>query len=467
MRPGRIYLKIFFSFLALLVLAEALHLGLFLITAKRHFPDRLEQDMAGLGLLARKHLEQRLAAGPGQPTPTAQEIERQVKDLGRELDTKVWLTGGGLKAAIKSFEGPIPETRGPEREWGRRVGEATVTHDFRGLLITTPLFVPNGGPLALHLLMSGPPPPEPPKLFFAAGLLVIGLLLAVLVIPVSRLISRPVEELRRSALAIAAGDLGHRAEVRTRDEIGELGRAFNLMADRLAQMVLGSKELLAHVSHELRSPLARISVSEQLLRDKLEAKDYGGVERHLESVREEIGHMDGLLSRLLLLSRLDLQQAPLKRERIDLTELVGQLIARWEEILRHQGLEFSLELGAGAHVRGDGEALTSALSNLLDNAAKYTAPGGRVEVRLRPGDGGWALQFVNTARPLPEGELEAIFQPFHRAAGAGQAGSGLGLALTRKIIEAHGGRITAQSSPQTFGILITLPQDTVPQDTAP
>jgi two-component system sensor histidine kinase CpxA len=233
------------------------------------------------------------------------------------------------------------------------------------------------------------------------------------------------------------------------------------MADRLGQMVLRGKELLAYVSHELRSPLARINVSEQLLRDRLERGEHEGLGRYLESIREEVGQMDSLLERILLLSRLDLQREPPKRELIDLTEMLEQLGQRWEPILGHRGLDLQLALAPGAAVRGDGDALSTAFSNLLDNAAKYTPAGGSVKVSLDPGPGNtWSLQVFNTTEPLPEDELEAIFRPFHRLHDRHddrQGGSGLGLALTREIVKAHRGQVTARNTPPGFTILVSLP----------
>lgn len=118
----------------------------------------------------------------------------------------------------------------------------------------------------------GPEPPSPPRTPFLERLALICLLVALLAVAASRFIARPIKLLAGAALHIAAGELDHRVSVTSRDELGELGRSLNYMTDRLGQMVVASRELLAYVSHELRSPLARIVVATQLLADRLEGQ---------------------------------------------------------------------------------------------------------------------------------------------------------------------------------------------------
>jgi two-component system sensor histidine kinase CpxA len=145
----------------------------------------------------------------------------------------------------------------------------------------------------------------------ALGLLIIGLMAALLIIPVSRIITNRLEQLRQSALFIAEGNLTHRVAIRGRDEIGDLAQAFNRMADKMEVMIRSGKELTANISHELRTPLTRIRIAEEMLREKWESavKDQEG--RYLDAIREDILELDRLIGRILELSKMEIQDSPL------------------------------------------------------------------------------------------------------------------------------------------------------------
>jgi two-component system sensor histidine kinase CpxA len=153
------------------------------------------------------------------------------------------------------------------------------------ILCGYPIAFPEGGKGSIHILFASQGPPHPEG-GFALGLAIIGLIIALLIIPVSRFITDRVKQLKQSALRIAEGDLSHRAAVQSKDEIGELAQAFNHMTDKLERMITSSKELTANVSHELRTPLTRIRIAQELLREKLEKGNFKEYERHLEDIRE-------------------------------------------------------------------------------------------------------------------------------------------------------------------------------------
>lgn len=457
MRPLKLYSKILFSFLTLLFLVESLVVGSFMYFMERNARAHGDRNFSTLTYFSEKFIRDSLPPGPADQARLAQALTPAVKQLTETIFAPVWIKDGGLEVLPPSGEAfPAQAAQEALREGHRQGRLAVLGHQKEGLYLVLPFKAP---PLADPLLVVRlPPPPHIEIEYIVLGaILLICLLMVPLTIPVSRLLVRPVKELRRSALIIASGDLSHRAHLGTRDEIGELALAFNLMTDRLEKMILASRELLAYVSHELRSPLARLGVSAQLLRDSLERQGSDGATRHLDGIEEEIGQMDGLLAKILMLSRLDLRQAPQAWEPVDLAELLQQLASRWQPLLGYRGLELKLELPPTAQVLGDGEALASAFGNLLDNAAKHALAPGRVSLGLARAGASWEINLRNQAEPLAAEELEAIFRPFHRSTSAQAPGSGLGLPLARKIIEAHGGALRALRQGQELVILATLP----------
>lgn len=491
MRALSLYSKIMLSFLGLLVLVQVLVLGSFLVFDHHPPPERGDPRMRALLRLAQRLAQERLTQNLEQGKPWPPILESLCRELADTLEGKVWFQTAGHTVA-QSFEGPVPkaagrppvppglldspwllgppgrpgppgppgppEAYGPPGPQGPPGPFMRPPHPPPEMVIEVPVECPALKQPRLFMLLGHHSEPAHLHAHFLERLALICLLVALLAVPASRFIARPIRRLCGSALRIAEGDLSHRAPVASRDEIGELARSFNYMTDRLQQMILASRELLAYVSHELRSPLARIVVAGQLLADRLEGQPSAEVARYLEAMREDIQQMDALLARILLLSRLEMQQAPTRREAVDLQELLRQQAQKWGPLLQHRGLELLLDLPDSAPLLADGEALATALGNLLENAAKHALTPGRVRVSLAVAPEAWLVTVANPAEPLVPGELEAIFQPFQRARGTRTAGSGLGLALARKIVEAHGGHIGARYLPPDLLVEVSLPR---------
>jgi two-component system sensor histidine kinase CpxA len=227
------------------------------------------------------------------------------------------------------------------------------------------------------------------------------------------------------------------------------------MADKLETMIVGGKELTANISHELRTPLTRIRIAEEMLREKAGSgsPDY---ERHLDAIREDVEELDRLIGRILELSKMDLQDAPLNFTAFDPAELLRGLLQRFQTVCEHKELEVTTDLSGPSSFSGDKEALTTALLNILDNAVKFTPEKGRISLRLHSTAGTLEISLTNTFGKLPEEELVKIFDPFHRSDRLQATGSGLGLAIAKKIIERHGGRIGAYNVEEGLEIRITL-----------
>jgi signal transduction histidine kinase len=308
----------------------------------------------------------------------------------------------------------------------------------------------------LHMLFERPAR-EHPRWGFAVGLLVIGAVIALLLVPVSRRITSRITHLKASALRIADGDLAHRAVVKGHDEIGDLGKAFNDMAGKVERMVQGSRELNRNVSHELRSPLTRIRIAAELMREKWTQGHGGEAQRYLDDIRDDVEEMDRLISRILELSRLDVQEKPPVREPFDPDGVVSELLDRFGPSMSRKKLSLNTALGFQVPFAGDPEMFAAALSNLLDNAVKFTPEGGRISVTTCVHAGSLGVTIENTASPLTETDLTRIFEPFFRAGRDRETGSGLGLTITKKTIESMGGTIEATHADHAFRVHIRLP----------
>jgi len=412
-------------------------------------------------LLLKEVIEEKIRTHPDKPLSENASLKEFIRRFDREIRANIWVTGPDGVPLVKSFEGDLPVRADASfRREMKKLGDIEVHYiekRHRDLYAIIPISVRKGEPLEIHIFLRMRRS-EHPAAGFAVGLAVIGGVIALLIIPVSRFITRPIGELEKSALRIAGGDLSHRAgDVKRKDEIGELARSFNHMAERLERMIQGGRELTANISHELRSPLARVRIAAELLADKLERGDTGDADRHIDEIRQDIEELDRLIGKILDLSKLDIHQKALKADEIDMGEMISSHLDKFASVIEQKGLSLVADLRERQIVRGDRETLSMAFSNILDNAVKFVSPGGRVAVELHPEGDALAIRVTNTYDVLPEKELSEIFEPLHRFQGEKAAGSGLGLAITRKVIVNHGGTVEAANTDEGLSIRVRLP----------
>ena len=276
----------------------------------------------------------------------------------------------------------------------------------------------------------------------------------------TRSISRPVRALGEATRDLARGNLDIQLdpEVSTRrDELGTLGRDFDAMALRLRDLLKGREQLLRDVSHELRSPLARMRVAVGLAR-----QPGSDVARQIERIEGEIERLDLLIGQVLNLSRLDAQTGTSFEEEVDLVELLDGIArdAAFEAQARHVQVRFEPP-GEPHIVRGNTQLLASAVENVVRNAVSYTAPSSTVRLSLARGAEGERIAVRDQGPGVPEAELERIFEPFHRVAESrarDSGGNGIGLAITARVMAAHRGTATAENSPDGgLVVLLTVP----------
>jgi two-component system sensor histidine kinase CpxA len=266
----------------------------------------------------------------------------------------------------------------------------------------------------------------------------------------ARYITTPVLRLREASQQLATGELSTRAAVgieRRRDELGALVRDFNAMADRIEQLIATQRQLLYDVSHEVRSPLARLNVALDLARERK------GEDSTFEHMQHDLDRLDQTMERLLTLARLDTSAAPRSASLLDLTELVSHIVADAQFELKGQDRSIEFDTSDDCTIAGNSQLLHSAIENVIRNAIRYTSPHSAVQVTIRKThleDLARAHLTVRDHGPgVPDGELGNIFRPFYRISDSrdpDSGGAGLGLSIADRVIRLHGGQISAENA---------------------
>lgn len=289
----------------------------------------------------------------------------------------------------------------------------------------------------------------------AAGVLLVTLLLCALL---AATIVVPLRRLSAAALRAGDGDLTARVPERRRDEVGQLARAFNRMADRRQQLEEARRRMVSDVSHELRTPLANV-------RGWVEAARDGVVEPDRElmgSLLEESLHLQRLVDDLHDLSLGDAGELRLERQPIELRTFLEQVATSFQAAAREAGVELAVDCLPDARVVADPVRLRQATTNLVANALRHTPTGGRVTLRGRDG----TVEIADTGEGIPADELPHVFDRFRRVDPSrtrATGGSGLGLAIVRQLAEAHGGTATARSEPgRGTSVTLALPEVSEP-----
>ncbi len=260
----------------------------------------------------------------------------------------------------------------------------------------------------------------------------------------SRRLVQPLDALASAARQFGAGYTTARAKLVRDDELGDVGRAFDDMADRTSALISSQRQLMADVSHELRTPLARIRVALELA-----AEDPSAAKDVLSDVGCDLDEIDQLIEDILTTARLDAETTSVKREPISVGELADRAAKRFHA--KHPGrtLEQSVDDGERA-LECDPVLLRRALDNLLDNAAKYSDAAAPVKLAVQPNGTKVSFEIVDKGIGMSKDELERAGTPFWRADGSRArktGGVGLGLALARRIARAHGGDVSLDSAP--------------------
>ncbi len=280
------------------------------------------------------------------------------------------------------------------------------------------------------------------------------LVAAVTSLLLARYLSAPIVRLQRASRALAAGVLETRVgspSNQRSDEVGILARDFDTMAERIQALVTDKETLLRDVSHELRSPLARMRMALALAQRR--AND--AAQPDLSRIEKAAEQLDELIGQIVTLARLRTQEAP-EREPLPLDELVTDVLddARFE----HPNAQIEFHADGPVVVLGDKRGLRSAVDNVVRNALTYAGSDGPIEVRLERSDDGFALRVRDSGPGVAAEDLTRIFEPLYRGDSSRDhktTGQGIGLAITARVMELHGGQVTAANRADG-GLEITL-----------
>jgi signal transduction histidine kinase len=291
-------------------------------------------------------------------------------------------------------------------------------------------------------------------LWAALAALILAFLLSYLL---TRRALRPLSQMAAATREVAAGNFSSRVEAAAGDEIGELGVAFNRMADSLERLERLRKTMVADVAHELRTPLTN-------LRGYLEGLSDGVLppaRSTFDMLQQEVLRLVHLVEDLQQLAKAEAARAYLERREISLPELVRQMLALYRPNIEAKGIAVEIRFAPGAeHVQADRDKLLQAVRNLVENAWKYTPAAGRLTIWSEQVAEGIRVVFANTGPGIAEADLPFVFERFFRgdrSRSRAGGGAGIGLAIVKELIEAHGGRVGAESVAGETRVWFILP----------
>lgn len=300
------------------------------------------------------------------------------------------------------------------------------------------------------------PPPRPPLDFLLKrllGPLLLSILLAGVISAVAaKYLVGPISKLQSAAQRLAGGELDYRigtALDSRHDEFTALGKDFDRMADQIGHLLASQRQLMLDLSHELRSPLARIKVALEL------ARNQSNPEELIERMDRDADRMDALIGELLLLARLESPTPSDNEHALDMSELVSSIVedARLESA--GSGHFIRALIAPGLNTVGDRELLSRAVENVLRNALRHTPDGGEIELEASRDSDGILIKVTDTGEGVSDELIDQLFKPFARGEGS-RAGIGLGLAITRAAIVRHGGTVVIRNRPSRSGLEVRL-----------
>lgn len=355
-----------------------------------------------------------------------------------------------------------PAARLVRRALEERDGVGAILSDPLGIVAgVAPLGPPVGPPAGAIILFQSVQALEPAvrvtgqlvMRWTVAGLVAAALLSAL----VSRMIVGRLSALGQAAQAIAGGDLSRRVPGEGTDEIAELARSFNHMAERLQNLVESlrhseklRRDMMASISHELRTPVTSIRGFAEALRDGVVPP--GQRERYYEILAAESARLGRLIQDLFDLARFEAGQLDLRVERLAAGRWLREFAERAAPAVEQAGCRLELDVPAGDDVQvyADRQRLDQVLYNLVENATRHSPPGEPIRVEMHRVDGSVRIAVVDRGPGVPPEERERIWQRFYQAPSAGgrKGGAGLGLAIVKSIVEAHGGQVGVEAAPE-------------------
>jgi two-component system sensor histidine kinase BaeS len=328
-----------------------------------------------------------------------------------------------------------------------------IAEDGRVVGVLVPLPMPfQGQPREVEFI-------ERINLWLIYGALVAAVIALLVGIFLSRTLTRPIRELTRATHAVSEGDLSQQVPVRSKDELGELARAFNKMSTELSRSINARKQMTADIAHELRTPLSLILGHAEAVHDGVLPPS----PENFEIIREEATRLEHLINDLRILSLADSGELSMQVETIEPQRLILEVASLYQYQAQRKNITFAVEIAPDLPlIEVDPGRITQVLTNIVDNALRHTPEGGRIILAARQAEDRVELSVQDTGPGLTIEDADRIFERLYRADPSRyreDGGSGLGLAIAKSIIQAHGGQILAESEPGAgLKIRIRLPK---------
>lgn len=271
----------------------------------------------------------------------------------------------------------------------------------------------------------------------------------------TRSIARPIQAMSNFAIKLGGGHFGDRLKIGQNDEVGQLANELNRMSMRLASLDNERRSFLASVSHELRTPVSNVLVTLEALANGADEEPELRL-RFIKIVQEETKRLSRLIHDLLDLGRLEAGVTELERQNVKLKSLICRAVQAMELRMKSSSVSIKLDI-AEVELQGDPERLIQAFLNLLDNAIKYSVPGSKVFVSGYKEGNEIIVKIKDQGPGISENDIPHIFEQFYTADRSRKGnGTGLGLSIAKRIVEAHGGSITASSKGEGKGTTFTI-----------
>ena len=452
MKYRSLFWKIFFCFwLAAAAMIGALNLMLWFSFTSDPNPERRRGALGeALNLYAESAVQVYDSEG-------AQTFEQYANRSLKEAGTEIALFEGDGTPLINQSSSEVASVAAEIKQTRQHVSAVSAL----GLAASDGCSAPSGRTYIFVSRLRQPYVPRGlPNLGIALSILASGVISYLLAL----YLTSPVKKLKTVVQSFAEGNLDVRITPELgnrRDELADLGREFDHMAERIAALISSQQRLLADISHELRSPLARLTVALELARKNVSEKGIAALDR----IELETERVNKLVGQLLALTRLESGAERVPPETVTLEELVQQVVddANYEAKPHHKEVKV-LQL-APCRVRGSSELLRSGIENVIRNAIRYTAEGTAVEVALTWKLDTAVLSVRDHGPGVPESELGHIFEPFYRVGEARErssGGVGLGLSIADRTIKLHSGSVRAENVPGGLLITIELPVSPCP-----
>ena len=448
----RLFWKIFLPFwVAQALLLGALYLRVHYRISSEHpwwiQPER--QEMPVLAQLAAQRFEQQGPAG----------LRQLLDSLSLQHRSRFWV----VDAAGRELSGQAIPDRVLRGGLAAEKREG-MFHSFEANVLAARAITPSGQYL---LIGEFTPPPiserVPGDILWTLKLGTI--FSAIICLIIAHYLTKPIERMRDATHELARGNLDIRAGENLgnrRDEIADLVRDFDTMAAELRNQIQSERNLLSGVSHELRSPIARIRLALALARDA-DARERAEM---LDRIEQDTVQLDSMLERILAVARLESGQQKPRFEQLALNEIVDDVLDDAKFEAAATGAHISYTHGGEIKLNGDAGLLHSAIENVVRNAIFYSGKDGRISVMLSRGERAAIVTVRDNGPGAPEEALPLLFKPFYRvddSRGTTTGGMGLGLAIVRNAVAVHGGTVTARNvSPHGLEVEIQLPMAPAP-----